>query len=482
MSISQVDASPPANPQVDPREVIFSGRDHRDAYSDFVWSFLHKPNGNWAIRITGFVMRKAFRKMCSRITFDQVSFEAAMAQRDPKTLVVLAPTHRSLMDFVVCSYLCFEHPELKISIPYIAADLQIGNLPFLGWFLKQTYAFYLKRGRGKADPALNQQIRQLVEQQQTLEMFIEGTRSRARQCLKPKRGLLRALQNTGVSCTLLPISISYDRLPEEKALIKELYGGPKPLMRLSSLFKWIGEMVRGEIVVGRVHLVCGDPITLTPESDVHQVSVDVVGQLQRHYVVTTFHLRAFLQQQPLPGWTVERLRQCLMDQGVTVLESDLVDLTTVDAITEYTYRNQWLHAFYGELYTRWGEHPVVKQHLDNHCFLPKDAALVPDNAAANPDLKMLLPVVFEPLVTAYQTLLQVIEDHDEIAQAHPRDFVAVHSHCFLPWVEEALEHLLEAQVLHKKEDGTGFVQGPQWHQRVARYRTPFWQQDTVLSH
>ena len=129
------------------REVIFSGRDHQDPYSDLQWSRL-KPQGNWAIRITGFVMRKAFRKMCSRITFDQVSFEQAMETLSPDTLVVLSPTHRSLMDFVVCSYLCFEHPELKISIPYIAADLQIGNLPFLGWFLKQTYAFYLKRGRG----------------------------------------------------------------------------------------------------------------------------------------------------------------------------------------------------------------------------------------------------------------------------------------------------------------------------------------------
>lgn len=465
------------------REVIFSGRDHQDPYSDLQWSRL-KPQGNWAIRITGFVMRKAFRKMCSRITFDQVSFEQAMETLSPDTLVVLSPTHRSLMDFVVCSYLCFEHPELKISIPYIAADLQIGNLPFLGWFLKQTYAFYLKRGRGKADPELNRRIRQLVEDQQTLEMFIEGTRSRARQCLKPKRGLLRALQQTGVSCALLPITINYDRLPEEKALVKELYGGPKPLMRMRSLIKWIGELVRGEIVVGRVHMACGQPVLLDPDSDVHQVSLGVVEQLQKHYVVSTFHLEAFLRHQPelVQDWNLDvaTLTRWIEARGGTVIESDLKDFSTVDAVTEWTYRNQWNHWFFGDLKQLFPENSRVSHYLENNCFLNHPLQRPSSEEAPSEALQHMIFTLFEPLNHAYTRLMEVISVEGHIAVSHPKAFVAEHPDCFLPMVEEALAHLLESRVLIKMPEEAGFARGPAWAEAAGQYTKTLKQQASAL--
>ena len=142
------------------RHVLLAGAAYSDPYSDLKWSRMH-PHGNWAIRTLGFILRKSFRQGCSQITFDRQSFEQSRAAIPEDNLIVLAPTHRSFMDFLVCSYLCFAHPELKISIPYIAADLQIGGLPLLGWFLKQAHAFYLKRGRGGPDPELNQKIRQL---------------------------------------------------------------------------------------------------------------------------------------------------------------------------------------------------------------------------------------------------------------------------------------------------------------------------------
>lgn len=460
------------------KEVLLAGAEYSDSYTDFQWC-RKQPTGNWAIRTTGFVMRKAFRRGCSSITFDYASFEQSMKSLNPDTLVVLAPTHRSLMDFIVCSYLCFSHPELKISIPYIAADLQIGRLPFLGWFLKQTYAFYLKRGQGKVDHELNQRIQQLVLDQQTLEIFIEGTRSRARQCMQPKRGLLRALQNTGVPCALLPISINYDRLPEESALNQELQGGPRSPMKLGPLFKWGAKLAKGEVAIGRVHLVCGEPVMLNKDSDVHEVSRAVMGELQKNYVVSTFHLRSFLHHHPLPGYDLDTLIQAIQVRGGTVIDSPFDEVSEIDPLTEYTFRNQWIHFFFPDLQDFSADHPIVEHHLQANCFSP-DLGRLPATEPQTKADSVLLHTLFDPLVYAYTKIIEVATVQEGLPFASARFFVAAHPECFLPWVEEALNHLTEAEILAKTADAQGFIWGAKWSHRADLYRTSLWQQEQSL--
>ncbi|MGE3725154.1 MAG: 1-acyl-sn-glycerol-3-phosphate acyltransferase [Candidatus Sericytochromatia bacterium] len=458
------------------REILLAGAEYQDAYTDLKW-VSRAPHGNWAIRLLGFVLRKAFRKGCSSITFDQLSFEKAMARIAPGHLVVLAPTHRSMMDFLVCSYLCFAHPELKISIPYIAADLQLGKLPFLGWLLKQAYAFYLKRGQGKADPELNAQLRQLVDAQQTLEIFIEGTRSRARQCLPPKRGLLRALQQTGVTCALLPITINYDRVPEEASLLKELEGGPKPAMRLGPLIKWWQQLLHDEIKIGRVHLVCGEPVLMEPESDVHAVSHAVMKELQENYVVSTYHLRAFLHHHPELGLTLQSLTEALQARGGTVLESPLLEVSQVALKTEYTLRYQWMHLFFPDLLAHCPHHPIVQHHVQTNSFSEQYS-----RAARHPDphLLPLLQALFQPLEEAYAKLLTAAAQPAGLRFAHPKAFVVHYPECFLPMVEEALAHLTAAKLLVKKDSQPGFEWGEAWKSQGKLYQASFWEKSPLL--
>lgn len=464
--------------QQNDREIILAGSEYQDSYTDLQW-VTRAPNGNWAIRLLGFVLRKAFRIGCSSITFDRISFEEASAQIAPDQLVVLAPTHRSMMDFLVCSYLCFAHPELKISIPYIAADLQLGQLPFLGWLLKQAYAFYIKRGQGKADPELNAQLRQLVAQQQTLEIFIEGTRSRARQCLPPKRGLLRALQQTGVSCTLLPITINYDRVPEEQALMKELQGGAKPLMSMSPLLKWCLELIRGKVKIGRVHLVCGKPVQMAPTSDVYAVSQDVMKQLQENYLVSTYHLRAFLHHHPELDYTLQSLIQAIEERGGTVLKSPLEDVSGVALKTEYTLRYQWMHLFFPDLLAHRPHHPIIQHHIQTNSFserYQRAASLAPHDQK----LQALLQALFQPLEQAYARLIEVASQQNGLPFAHPRAFVAQHPECFLPMIEEALAHLTSAHLLVKTDQQKGFELGGAWKSHAELYCAPFWEKSSLF--
>lgn len=454
------------------RETLLAGAEYRDDWSDLAWA-RRGPNGNWAIRLLGFVLRKAFRQGCSSITFDKTSFVQAMQRVEPDHLVVLAPTHRSMMDFLVCSYLCFAHPELKISIPYIAADLQLGQLPFLGWLLKQAYAFYIKRGQGRVDPELNAQLRQLVDDQQTLEIFIEGTRSRARQCLPPKRGLLRALQQTGVSCTLLPITINYDRVPEEQALMKELDGGPKPLMRLGPLIRWSQGLIKGQVKIGRVHLVCGQPVAMHSDSDVYAVSHAVMRELQQSLTVSTYHLRAFLHHHPQLGYDLADLSAAVRQRGGTVIESPLEDVSTVALKTEYTLRYQWMHLFYPDLLAQRPHHPVVRHHVHANSFSGRfSKAVEPQH---EPRLLALLEALFQPLEQAYGTLCEAASHPNGLRFKHPKAFVTQHQNCFLPLVEEALHHLTDTRLLVKSDDARGFEPGEAWKSQSEAYRAPFWE-------
>lgn len=459
------------------RETLLAGAEHQDSYTDLKW-VMRAPHGNWAIRLLGYVLRKAFRTGCTSITFDHPSFKAARDQVQPDQLVVLAPTHRSMMDFLVCSYLCFAHPELRISIPYIAADLQLGQLPFLGWLLKQAYAFYIKRGQGKADPELNAQLRKLVDNQQTLELYIEGTRSRARQCLPPKRGMLRALQQTGVTCVLLPITINYDRVPEEAALMRELQGGVKPLMRLSPLLKWCVELIKGQIKIGRVHLVCGEPVVMQPDSDVYAVSQAVMQQLQEKHVVTTYHLRAFLHHHPDLGYDLQSLSEMIEARGGTVIASQLHNCSEVPLKTEYTLRYQWMYLFYPELLAQRPNHPIVQHHVQHNCFSERYRQAA-EAVHHDPKLKALVQALFYPLEQAYARLIDVSAKHSGLPDLHPRAFVAQHPDCFLPMIEEALNHLTSAKLLVKADHHKGYELGEAWKPHAEAYRQPIWEKSQV---
>jgi 1-acyl-sn-glycerol-3-phosphate acyltransferase len=109
--------------------------------------------------------------------------------------IILAPNHRSFFDFILISYICFSLPELNIEIPFIAAADDFEHLPVFGWLAAKTNAFFLRRGRGKADPCLAETLDALKkdngDQGVCIEVFIEGSRSRDRRFLRPKTGMLR---------------------------------------------------------------------------------------------------------------------------------------------------------------------------------------------------------------------------------------------------------------------------------------------------
>jgi fatty acyl-CoA reductase len=243
---------------------------------------------------------KVLRRAVDHVTVDVPSFERARAAIPNGATLVLTPSHRSYLDFVLTSYLAFARPDL-LPIPHIAATMDFAAIPLLGRVLGWLHAFYLRSGQGKMDPQLAPRVEALIDGGNTLAFFIEGARSRSGEFLPPKRGLLRCLQSTGRTCALLPIAITYERVPEHEAFARELAGEPKAKMRLGALVSWTFDAWRGRIDLGRIHIAAGAPVMLDSASDVHAVSHEVIRRLRDAMLGTTI-------PQPLPlqrddAWT-----------------------------------------------------------------------------------------------------------------------------------------------------------------------------------
>jgi alcohol-forming fatty acyl-CoA reductase len=359
----------------DPREWILAGSRQAWHGGDWSWSF-HQPHGNLWVRWASLVVTRVLRRTHDRITVDLPSFEAARKQAPEGSALVVVATHRSYLDFVLVSLLAFSRPDLRIPVPHVAATMEFGKIPVLGRVLRSLHAFYLKRGTGREDPELTRRSARLVDEGKALEFFIEGTRSRTREFLAPKRGLLRALQATGKTVTLLPVALSYDRVPEEAAFASELAGAPKPKMRLSSLMGWLWRVNRRKVALGRAHIACAPPVVLTANDDVAEVSATVMQRLRQATVATTFHIDAYLRDHPMGTLDAAGLQRQIEANGGRVLESNLALPERIDPLISATFRNQFAHWL--------PESPVVKVELVERPAREAMGAPMPPTIEATP--------------------------------------------------------------------------------------------------
>jgi fatty acyl-CoA reductase len=118
-------------------------------------------------------------------------------------------------------------------------------------------------------------------------------------------------------------------------------------MKLSGLLKWAVQVWRGKIDLGRIHIACGAPVTLTPECDVPRVSHEIIRELRGATVATTYHLNAYLLHHPVKGLDPKALKREIEERGGRVLESALEPPADLDIRIAATLRHQFDHHFAG---------------------------------------------------------------------------------------------------------------------------------------
>jgi 1-acyl-sn-glycerol-3-phosphate acyltransferase len=406
----------------------------------------------------GLAIRATAARCLAEVTFDRASFDS-LARAEGRPLV-LVPSHRSYGDFLLWSYLFFTHPELGIRLPRIAAAEEFGRIPVVGRILEACGAFYIRRGLGREDPVLSRRVREVIDGGETLQFFIEGRRSRSGQFLAPRRGILRALQATGRPMTVLPLAISYDRVPEESALLGELRSGKKAPMGFRRILGWLAAARRGEIALGRIHLSAGRPLELDARTDIERLGRDIMASLQEATAVSTHALAAFLGRHPSAPFDLAWLRRQLELRGAHVIESGLpaAEAARVGADAERQLRYGWEHWFHADALEELSGHPVVRHHVVRNGF----AAARPAGAARDGKLKALVRLLVEPLLEDYRRVASLAGEllRSERRLTVPR-LVARDASLHPATVEDALAALAGRYILAEAPGG-GWTRGPHW--------------------
>ncbi|XP_075720461.1 dihydroxyacetone phosphate acyltransferase-like isoform X2 [Rhinoderma darwinii] len=179
--------------------------------------------------------------------------------------VVLLPSHRSYVDFLLISYILFTY---DLAIPVIAAGEDLARMRFVGPLLRMAGAFYIKRsfhGEKLYWAVFSEYVKTILRNGYApLEFFIEGQRSRTGKALQPRLGLLNVaaepfLRGEVYDTYLVPISISYEKILEESLHVQELLGAQKAKETTSGLVK--ARKLLGDNF-GNIHIYFGQPISL----------------------------------------------------------------------------------------------------------------------------------------------------------------------------------------------------------------------------
>lgn len=175
--------------------------------------------------------------------------------------VVFISCHRSHLDYLVIPYVLFLHDMVT---PHIVAGVNLLFWP-LGTFLRSGGGFFIRRSfRGNVlySICLSKYLEFLLHNRYNVKFFIEGTRSRSGKMLAPAYGILKmVIQAQKNKCcediALVPVSISYDEVPEQGAYTKEIGGGQKTRESARELFRSRSVISKN---IGKVYVRIAPPL------------------------------------------------------------------------------------------------------------------------------------------------------------------------------------------------------------------------------
>ncbi len=213
------------------------------------------------------LLDRVFHRVYAGIDVDRAGIEA-IREKSKESTIILLPSHKSHVDYLVLSYV-FNYENL--SLPMIAAGDNLSFFP-LGPILRRAGGFFIRRqfgGDRLYSAAVEAYVRRLIRDGHTMELFLEGGRSRTGKLLKPRVGLLSMLVDAALAVpnrevVFVPISIGYERIVESSSYGKELLGGDKKKEDAAGLLKST-EVLRHRY--GRINVQFGQHLTIKRMSD-----------------------------------------------------------------------------------------------------------------------------------------------------------------------------------------------------------------------
>jgi glycerol-3-phosphate O-acyltransferase len=177
--------------------------------------------------------------------------------------LVLCPSHKSHVDYLVLSWLFYEN---GMTPPHVAAGINLAFWPF-GGIARKGGAFFIRRtvkGDRVYTGVLRAYVKHLLLERFPQEFYVEGGRSRTGKLLFPKTGLLSMevdawLDGAADDVHFVPVSIDYERLIEASSYVRELSGAEKEKESLGALLGTARVLLRR---YQRLYVQFEEPISL----------------------------------------------------------------------------------------------------------------------------------------------------------------------------------------------------------------------------
>ncbi|XP_034755467.1 dihydroxyacetone phosphate acyltransferase [Etheostoma cragini] len=217
-----------------------------------------------SIRLMAYTLTKVFKRVFTGIFVNMEGLNM-LQQAMQESPVILMPNHRSYVDFLVISYIMYTY---DIPLPVIAAGIPLAGMKMVGEILRRSGAFFIRRAIGSDKlywAVLSEYVKTIVRKGfAPLEFYVEGLRSRTLKSQMPKLGMMHMVlepyfKGEVYDITLVPISISYDRVLEESLLAHELLGIPKPKESTTGLLKATKVLQED---YGNMHVNFGRPMSV----------------------------------------------------------------------------------------------------------------------------------------------------------------------------------------------------------------------------
>ncbi|XP_075718816.1 dihydroxyacetone phosphate acyltransferase-like [Rhinoderma darwinii] len=217
-----------------------------------------------AIRMFALTLSKVFKRLFQKVCVNEEGIQR-VAQAIQEHPVVLLPSHRSYIDFLLMSYILYTY---DLALPVIAAGMDFMGMKIVGELLRMSGAFFMRRtfrGNKLYWAVFAEYVKTMLRTGYApVEFFVEGQRSRTCKTLTPKFGLLSVvmepfLKGEVFDTYLVPVSISYERILEETLYAYELLGVPKPKESTSGLIK-ARKILSDDF--GSIHVSFGKPMSL----------------------------------------------------------------------------------------------------------------------------------------------------------------------------------------------------------------------------
>jgi len=214
------------------------------------------------LRFWDWVMTWALKHLFDGLVVDKEGLER-VREVARRANLVLVPCHRSHMDYMILGYI-FYHNQLYP--PLTAAGLNLAFWP-MGFLFRKSGAFFIRRDfRGSVlyPSIFSRYLHYLLSEGYPIEFFIEGGRSRTGKMVMPKPGFLAMIieafrKGACEDVAFVPVAITYEKVMEEGAYLKETEGGEKRRENLWELIR-SGKVVRKRW--GRIFVNFEEPVLL----------------------------------------------------------------------------------------------------------------------------------------------------------------------------------------------------------------------------